>query len=262
MPIQAVLFDLDNTLIVDEPDTGAALLATCALAQRHVGLAPETLYHSVRLHAHQVWQNAAAFPYCQAIGISAFEGLCAHFLGTDPRLETLRAWGPTYRQTVWSQALAAHGVYDDTLIAQLAAHFETERYRSYNVFPDTVATLQSLRTTYALGMITNGAPDLQSEKIRRTALANYFDVILISGAVGVGKPDPRIFTMALEQLAVPATAAVMVGDNMFRDIKGAQQVGVKGVWIPRVDGLREASVIPDAHITGLSELHAVLQAWS
>lgn len=262
MPIQAVLFDLDNTLIVEEPDTGAALLATCTLARQHSGLAPETLCQTVRRHAHQVWQEAEVFPYCHAIGISAFEGLCAHFLGTDPRLAEVRAWGPSYRQMVWSQALAAHGVHDQALIAQLAARFETERYRRYNVFPDTVTTLQSLRSTYALGMITNGTPDLQSEKIRRTALAGYFDVILISGAVGIGKPDPRIFAMALEQLAVPAAATVMVGDNMFRDIKGAQQAGVKGVWIPRADGLRDASVTPDAHITGLTELHTVLQAWA
>lgn len=262
MPIQAVLFDLDNTLIVDEPDTGAALLAACALVQQHSGLAPETLCQTVRHHAHQVWQEAETFPYCQAIGISAFEGLCAHFQGADPRLGALQTWGPTYRQMVWGQALADHGIHDQILIAQLAARFETERYRRYSVFPDTVATLQSLRSTYALGMITNGTPDLQGEKIRRTALANYFDVILISGAVGIGKPDPRIFTIALEQLAVPATAAVMVGDNMFRDIKGAQQAGVKGVWLPRVDGLRDAAVTPDAHITDLSALHAVLQTWS
>ena len=65
-----------------------------------------------------------------------------------------------------------------------------------------------------LALLTNGGSKGQRLKIDRFNLAMLFDVILIEGEVGFGKPDPRIYTKALAALDVPASEAWMIGDNL------------------------------------------------
>ncbi len=65
--------------------------------------------------------------------------------------------------------------------------------------------------------------------------------------------------MALKQLSVTSEGAVLVGDNLERDIKGAQNVGIKAVWINRNRLVIEGqNIVPDAQITSLNELFGVL----
>ena len=92
-------------------------------------------------------------------------------------------------------------------------------------------SLTHLREVYQLALLTNGAPDLQREKIQGANLARFFDTILISGEVGVGKPDCRIFKLALGALAASPFETVMVGDSLTRDILGAQRAGLKGILL-------------------------------
>lgn len=109
-----------------------------------------------------------------------------------------------------------------------------------------------------MALLTNGAPDLQREKIQGANLARFFDTILISGEVGVGKPDCRIFRLALDALAASPSETVMVGDSLTRDILGAQQAGLKGVWLNRLGNDAADQVTPDVQITTLSQLHEIL----
>ena len=71
--------------------------------------------------------------------------------------------------------------------------------------------------------------------------------------MGASKPDPAIFRAALEAVGCGPDDAVMVGDNPLRDIAGAQQAGLRGVWIDR-DGGEARGVVPDATIRELAEL--------
>ncbi|MGV2482242.1 UNVERIFIED_CONTAM: HAD-IA family hydrolase, partial [Salmonella enterica subsp. enterica serovar Weltevreden] len=76
-------------------------------------------------------------------------------------------------------------------------------------------------------LLTNGVPDLQREKLFGTGLGEAFDLTLVSGEVGLGKPDPRLFRMALCAFGMGPEEAVMVGDNPERDIKGALSAGIR-----------------------------------
>ena len=94
-------------------------------------------------------------------------------------------------------------------------------------FPWTVSTLKALREKgYRLGMITNGDAYGQNAKIDSGNLRQYFDVILVSGTVGISKPDPAIYALALEQLGTEKQSALFVGDNPKTDILGAQNAGI------------------------------------
>ncbi|WP_461862912.1 TIGR02253 family HAD-type hydrolase [Thermococcus sp.] len=81
-----------------------------------------------------------------------------------------------------------------------------------------------------LGIITDGNPIKQWEKILRLELDPYFDEVLISDFVGVKKPHPKIFRKALGKFDVKADEAVMVGDRLYSDIYGAKRVGMHTVW--------------------------------
>ncbi len=74
---------------------------------------------------------------------------------------------------------------------------------------------------------------------------------VISGEVGIGKPEPGIFLLALERLGVSPQAAVMVGDSLARDIQGAQRAGIKAVWLNREGAALPEGVRPDAVASAL-----------
>ena len=252
--IKHIIFDLDDTLVVEVASAEAAFLATCENAHKQYGVDPKALHQAVRLHAGQLWRASATITYCRSIGISSWEGLWARFLGDDPNLKLLRTWAPTYRRETWFRALADHGVSDLSFAEQLSDIFLFERRARHVMFPDVKPNLKNFREIYQLALVTNGAPDLQRDKIQSTNLAQYFNAILISGEVGIGKPDSRIFMLALEALAASPTETVMVGDSLTRDILGAQRAGIKGIWLNRSGSDPANQVTPDIQITSLGQL--------
>ena len=64
-----------------------------------------------------------------------------------------------------------------------------------------------------LAVVTNGARDLQRDKLQTTGLEDHFDAIAVSGELGVAKPDPTIFRHTLDMLGVAPTRVWHVGDS-------------------------------------------------
>src|SRR4029077_20087261 len=118
----------------------------------------------------------------------------------------------------WTAALEEVGVDDQALAAELADVFASDRSRRHVVFAESEQVLHQLKKTFRLALITNGAPDIQGTKIDGSNLASFFETIIISGDHGFGKPDLRIFQLALQRLQVVAHETVMVGDSLNRDI--------------------------------------------
>ena len=254
MAIEAIFFDLDDTLVVEEDSVEEAFSATSKHAHQRYGLDPEAFTQSIREYARKIWQASPTIPYCRTIGISSWEGLWARFLGDDPNMKILREWAPAYRRDAWSTALAAHGINDTRFGEELAVIFQTERRARHIPFPDSEPVLKELRGDYRLGLVSNGVPDLQREKVHGANLAHYFNSITISGDVGIGKPDRQIFEAAMQKLDVQPQAALMVGNSLKRDIAGAQQAGLKTVWVNRLGFEPREDIKPDIEVTSLSEL--------
>lgn len=213
----------------------------------------------MREWAREAWFAAPTNAYCQAVGIASWEGLWARFPGDDPSLKALRRWAPACRREAWSRALADFGVRDAPFAERLAAIFPVERRARHVVFPDVEDTLAALRCTWLLAILTNGTPGLQREKIAGSGLAHYFDAVTVAGEVGVGKPDGRAFAAALETAGATPGQTVMVGDNLRRDVQGAQQSGLRAFWLNRTGRESELDVTPDAEMTTLGELPALLR---
>lgn len=252
-----LLFDLDETLMVEEPAAVAAFQATArrAAADHEVDVA--ALAVAARARARELWRAAPTYDYCRRVGLSSWEGLWCRYAGEDPEMQRLRDWAPIYRREAWRLALADQSIDDDGLAEELGERFGAERRARYEVFPDAEATLRELSGTYVLGLVTNGASCLQRDKLRASGLGGYFKVVVVSGDVGVAKPDASVFQRALA--GSPAQRAVMVGDSVEKDVHGALAVGLGAVWVnragrPRPDGLE----VPE--VRSLSELPRVLDA--
>lgn len=260
MAVRAVLFDLDDTLVAqDHADDEALRAAVALLPTDHIGVAT-ALIDAVRRQARVQWYEAPTGPYCRAMGISPLEGMWARFDTPQPPIAALAAWAPTYRITTWRQALEECGVHDPLLPGRMLSVFQQTRRRLHVLFPDTLACLTALRAQYRLALITNGAPDLQRTKIAGSGLGEWFEVMVVSGELGIGKPDPRIFTAALERLRLTPSQAVMVGNSLAHDIEGARAAGVGSVWINRTSEQPPLTSMPDGVITELAELPALLAA--
>lgn len=258
MPTRAVLFDLDETLLADNAATQGALRATAALATPR-GLEAETLASAAWLHALDGWEHSPHQDYFQTFGISAGECLWGRFIGEDPRLRPIARWAVEYQLETWERALSDLGMRDEILSATLTERFRMEKRARHSwLFADARPTLDRLRGAYPLALITNGAPDIQRDKLAGSGLEPYFPVVTVSCEAGVAKPDPAIFAQTLAALEVAPDDAVMVGDNPARDILGANRAGVRAIWIRREGQPLTPGATPDATITTLDALDALL----
>lgn len=259
MHLHALLLDLDDTLIPDESASEAAFLAACApVADRH-GLDPAAVARSAGASARRLWHASHHNAYCQSIGISSWEGLWAEFTGDAPELQRLHAWAPVYRRQAWTRALARHGVKDPAFAEHLAHRFRNERRRRNAMFPDAAQLLPQFARRLPLALVTNGAPDLQHFKIDASGVRPYFQSIVVSGELGIGKPHPAPMQRALEQLNCDPAHAAMVGNNLSSDIAGALNTGIHSIWLNRDATLLTGDIRPDAVISSLYELPSLIR---
>jgi putative hydrolase of the HAD superfamily len=97
------------------------------------------------------------------------------------------------------------------------------------------ATLSTLHAQgIRLGIVTNGEVQFQEPKIERLAITHYLSTVVISEAVQVQKPDPRIFAHALAQIGCRASETWFVGDHPVNDVLGAAAVGLRAIWLTGV----------------------------
>lgn len=248
----ALLFDLDDTLVPEEPFAVAAFQATAASAP---GVDAARLAVGARAHARAVWRTGATWSYCKRIGISSWEGLWCRFEGDSDEMRELRTWAPEFRLQAWARALADQGLDDVALAVELGERFGVERRALAEPFPDT-SLLAGLRERHRLALVTNGAACLQREKLERSGLAEHFDAVVVSGDLGIGKPDPAVFRHALSLVDAAADDAVMIGDTVERDVDGAVAAGVRAIWINRFGEQRPRADLVE--IASLDELPALL----
>lgn len=242
--MKLLLLDLDDTLLQDLPVSRAVLEDL----GRKAGV--EGFFARVKARAEALFREAPFYPWAEAIGHSALEALWARYstpgAGPWPPGPGLSGSGSSGRP--WRRRGAPERA------RELAEAFFRER-RRYPLYPEAEAFLaEARRRGLALALLTNGVPDLQREKLVGAGLAHHFSLVLISGEVGIGKPDPRLFRMALCAFGVAPEEAAMVGDNPQKDVRGARLAGVRAVWVDR--GLRpeDPEASPDLRVGDLREV--------
>ncbi|MFC8876124.1 HAD family hydrolase [Streptomyces ardesiacus] len=102
---------------------------------------------------------------------------------------------------------------------------------------------------WTIGIITNGASDIQRAKLAGTGIASLADGVAVSGDLEIRKPDLRLFEVAASRCGVSlADGGWMIGDNPAGDIGGGHQAGLRTIWLrgrPWPDGLQAAHHVVD-----------------
>ena len=217
---KAVLFDLDDTLWPIAPTIIRA----------------ETLQYE--------WLTAHAPATVAQHGRDSMRARRMELAQSDPR----------YRYDLWSlrhtalvEALAASG--EDAALADAAMAIFSRERNMVSVFDDVVPGLTRLGQHFALGTISNGFADLEA-----IGLAVHFRISIAAHKLGFAKPDQRIFRQACEALQVMPHEALYVGDDPLLDVAGAQQAGLRAVWMNRFGRELPATIMPDWHCASLVEL--------
>ncbi|MFH1398890.1 MAG: HAD family hydrolase [Candidatus Woesearchaeota archaeon] len=125
------------------------------------------------------------------------------------------------------------------------------------VFDDVIPALTQLSKKYKLAIVSN-TEYFSVERIEQLGLFEYMDELVFSCDVGLLKPDPEIFGIALKRLKVKPRDAIMVGDNYEEDILGAKKAGMDAILIKRKNGylMRKEKQKYAKTIASLSELEA------
>ncbi len=124
--------------------------------------------------------------------------------------------------------------------------------------PGAREVLLRLRDRFTLAIVTNGPTEMQRPKVAAFGLESLVDHIVISGEVGIRKPEPGIFRHLLGLAGLEPAEAVHVGDSLQTDVGGAHAAGMAAIWFPprhRVpESLSEAGPTPDAVLHDLADL--------
>jgi HAD superfamily hydrolase (TIGR01509 family) len=106
--------------------------------------------------------------------------------------------------------------------------------------PDLPAALDAMRANGIPVVLVSNSEGMLERLFRQLGILEHFDLLLDSGIVGLEKPDPRFFQVALDHFKVPAADAIHLGDIFQTDIAGA-----------RATGMRSALVDPYGHYEGM-----------
>lgn len=208
--------------------------------------------------------------YCR----SGFKAV-AHFLddtlgrGQSTALfETLwRVFESGNRTTTFNEALAALELEADASLIRSLIRVYRNHKPNLRLPRDSRRILRELRSTYRLGLLTDGYLPAQKLKVRALKLQDCFEHILYTEHLGraAWKPSPLGFERLLAEMNIPPHQAVYVGDNAAKDFLAPNRLGMVSVQIHRPLGLHTAPPEHDRgaaryRLTGLDDLPGLLQS--
>jgi YjjG family noncanonical pyrimidine nucleotidase len=227
------LIDADNTLFDFDRAERSALLET--LAAYGVEEYPPDIH--LRYHAinEELWKEFEAGGTTQAeLRARRFERLLQHLPARQRTSARLRG---DALSGYYLKALGGKGY----------------------LLPFARTVLSALSTAATVVLLTNGIPEVQRERLAAAGIGPHFKDVVISGEVGLAKPDPRIFALALERLEAPREEVLCVGDSPSSDIRGGHAAGLATCWVAgAADSYPADEPAPDYRISDLRELIAFL----
>jgi putative hydrolase of the HAD superfamily len=241
MDIRAIAFDVNGTLVkilADDGDERAFRAAAHFLTYQGIDLHRYELRELYfQLLKEQLRTSQERYPEFDAVGIwrSIIED----------------------HQTDFTRALPAAKLEQIPLsLAELARGVSRRRL---GLYPYVREVLDVLRERYPLAVVTDAQSAYARSELHKVGLLGYFDPIVVSGDHGYRKPDPRLFRLALDGMAVAPENTLYVGNDMYRDIYGAREAGLNTVMFDSDQGEKTyRDCASDYTITDFRDLPAIL----
>ncbi|HUB75818.1 MAG TPA: HAD family hydrolase [Solirubrobacteraceae bacterium] len=227
MTLRALLFDLDDTLVPEAPAIAAGYEA---VARRVWGAATPERVLRLGDAARVVWRAGAPWEYKRRVHFSLSEGLHGDLEAVGPEADRMRAFIPKLHAEAFEAVLPEEQRGSST---ELVDVWREARMGALAPYPETREVLERLGPRLRIGLVTNGAARLQRAKLSRTGIERCFDTVVVSETVGIGKPSPEPFEVALRALAVAPDEVAMVGNDLSRDVAGARAAGIRPIWVHR-----------------------------
>ncbi len=130
-------------------------------------------------------------------------------------------------------------------LAELTRGVARRRLRPYPHVPEV---LDVLRAHLPLAVVTDGQSAYARAELHQVGLLDRFTAVVVSGDHGYRKPDPRLFSHALDALGVPAADAVYVGNDLYRDVFGAREAGMRTILYPSGQGAQQHPATTPDHV--------------
>src|SRR5260370_4612144 len=228
MDIRALIFDVNGTLIDIETDEG--------LEEIYRAIAHFLTYQGILLHRGEV--RDLYFQIMQQQRAKSAE-MFAEWDAVEVWREFLHNKASDYTRSLPTEKREQLPLF----LAELHRGIARKRLRLY---PQVQETLDQLRSHYHMAVVSDAQSAYAVPELRSVGLLEYFDPIIISGDYGYRKPDARLFQRALDALHLQPEQTLFIGNDFYHDIFGAQQVGMKAIFVSYDQGkTRSQTVSPD-----------------
>lgn len=237
MDIRALLFDVNGTLIDIETDEG--------LEEIYRAIGHFLTYQGILLHRWEV--RDLYFQIMQQQREQSTEAF-AEWDAVEVWREFLQKKASNYTRSLPSKKLEQLPLF----LAELHRGIARKRLRLY---PQVQETLNRLRFSYSMAVVSDAQSAYAVPELHAVGLLNYFNSVIVSGDYGYRKPDPRLFQKALDALQVRPEQALYLGNDLYHDIFGAQQVGMKAIFVSyNQDNPSYQAISPDYTIYRFADL--------
>ncbi len=145
----------------------------------------------------------------------------------------------------------------DDFLDVFVPYYTQHMYEFTELKKETREVLETLQGKYKLAIMSNGDSFSQHSKIKKVDIEKYFDVIVVSGDIGIHKPDKRIFEYVADKLGVKVNECLMVGDVFSSDILGAYNAGMPCAWM-KTDPEKQADYYKGYIINDLRQVFEIL----
>lgn len=204
--VEAIGFDLFNTLLVVRPEAMAEAHGRLLRALRREGLALQA--------------DAFRDAYVEAA------------LGF---FREARKEGRETHNRFWIAAALEREGHDlspeDERIGRAVEAYFSAFYPHCELLPGTESVLEDLSVVYPLGLLTNFThPPAARRILEMLGLPRFFRTVLISGELGYRKPHPRVFARLVREMGLPGEQMLYVGDDVDADVLGAREFGLQPAW--------------------------------
>ena len=173
-----------------------------------------------------------------------------------PEVDYRRVWYEILRENQYS----GPDINKSTIVPDILKLHRSLTVEKIKLYEGVYETLDSLKRRYKLGIVSDSQVDHAVPELQMLGIYGFFESVIISADFGYRKPDIRLFGECLRRLDVKPQESVYIGNDTFRDVKGAKDAGMASVLIMTKHGKKDTDIAaPDFTIEHIGEIDRVLK---